>query len=368
MKNTFYSRKSIGSKEKVRVYHIKSSLFSRFSHVNLLIILALMLISSGCVPMKQFSEMKSKASLYETENEKLKEENRKLTVEMNELDGKLLAMQHKLFELEKEYNSLTKDRAMLQEKNESLQRMQEEFEAQINKLKSGNSDEIAKLLEELQTLQASLIERENNVKATSNELKLQEEKIKIQEAKLKEAQDLYNQQQAKLLELQNALNKQKDAVESLKGKLNQALRGFYDQGLTVHEKNGKIYVSLEEQLLFQTGSYTVDPKGQEAIKKLSEVLANNTDINILVEGHTDDVPLTGSGQIKDNWDLSVMRATAVTRILLQNKAIDPKRITSSGRGEFVPLDPAKTPEARKKNRRTEIILTPNLNEVLKLIQ
>ena len=140
MKNTFYSRKSIGSKEKVRVYHIKSSLFSRFSHVNLLIILALMLISSGCVPMKQFSEMKSKASLYETENEKLKEENRKLTVEMNELDGKLLAMQHKLFELEKEYNSLTKDRAMLQEKNESLQRMQEEFEAQINKLKSGNSD------------------------------------------------------------------------------------------------------------------------------------------------------------------------------------------------------------------------------------
>jgi chemotaxis protein MotB len=179
---------------------------------------------------------------------------------------------------------------------------------------------------------------------------------------------LYNEQQAKLVELQNALNNQKDAVESLKGKLNMALRGFYDQGLTVNEKNGKIYVSLEEQLLFKTGSYSVDPKGQEAIKKLSEVLASNKEIDIMVEGHTDDVPLNGAGQIRDNWDLSVLRSTAVTRILLSNQAIDPKRIISSGRGEFVPLDPKKTPEARKKNRRTEIILTPNLSEVLKLIQ
>ena len=157
-------------------------------------------------------------------------------------------------------------------------------------------------------------------------------------------------------------------MDELKGKLNQALRGFYDQGLTVHEKNGKIYVSMEEKLLFQTGSYSVDPKGQEAIKKLSEVLANNKDINIMVEGHTDDVPLTGKGQIKDNWDLSVMRATAVSRILLNDKAIDPKRITASGRSQYVPLDAAKTIDARKKNRRTEIILTPNLSEILQLIQ
>jgi len=171
-----------------------------------------------------------------------------------------------------------------------------------------------------------------------------------------------------LVELQAALNSQKEAMDALKGKLGQALRGFYDQGLTVHEKNGKIYVSLEEKLLFQTGSYSVDPKGQEAIKELSKVLANNKDINIMVEGHTDDVPLTGTGQIKDNWDLSVMRATAVCRILLSNASIDPKRITTSGRSQYIPLDAAKTAEARKKNRRTEIILTPNISEVLKLIQ
>jgi len=327
----------------------------------ILLFSGVLIIITSCVPVKEFTELKSKADTCQSENELLKEENRKLTVDVNELDGKVVLMQKKLMDLEKEYNQLKQEKLSLQEQNKSLLRMQEEFDAQIKNLKSGSSDEITKLLEELQTMQANLLERENKVKAAGDELKMKE-------LKLQEAQDLYNQQQAKLMELQKALDSQKEAVEGLKGKLNQALRGFYDQGLTVHEKNGKIYVSLEEQLLFKTGSYTVDTKGQEAIKKLSEVLANNPDINIMVEGHTDDVPLTGSGQIKDNWDLSVMRSTAVTRILLSNKAIDPKRITSSGRGEFFPLDPAKTTEARKKNRRTEIILTPNLSEVLKLIQ
>jgi len=327
----------------------------------ILVLFAILLIVTSCVPLKQFTELKSKADTYQASNDVLKEENRKLTVEVNELDGKLLSMQRKIFELEQEYEKMKKERLTLQEQNESLMKMQGEFEAQLKNIKSGSTEEISKLLEELQNMQAGLQERENRVKAAGDELKLQE-------LKLKEAQDLYNEQQAKLAELQKALDGQKDAVESLKGKLNQALRGFYDQGLTVHEKNGKIYVSLEEQLLFKTGSYSVDPKGQEAIKKLSEVLATNTEIDIMVEGHTDDVPLNGTGQIKDNWDLSVLRSTAVTRILLSNTAIAPKRIISSGRGEFVPLDPKKTPEARKKNRRTEIILTPNLSEVLKLIQ
>jgi chemotaxis protein MotB len=318
-------------------------------------------VVTSCVPVKQFTELKAKADTCQSNNDLLKEENRKLTVDVNELDGKVLLMQKKLFDLGKEYDKLKQENLTLREQNESLKKMQAEFETQIKNMKSGSSDEIAKLLAELQNMQANLLERENKLKSAGDELKLEE-------LKLKEAQDLYNQQQAQLAELQNALKNQKDAVESLKGKLNQALRGFYDQGLSVHEQNGKIYVSLEEQLLFKTGSYAVDPKGQEAIKKLSEVLANNPDINIMIEGHTDDVPLNGTGQIKDNWDLSVMRSTAVTRILLSNKAIEPKRITSSGRSEFVPLVAAKTPEARKKNRRTEIILTPNLSEVLKLIQ
>ena len=316
---------------------------------------------ASCVPVKQFTDLKSKADTYQNDNNQLKEENQKLTVENNELDGKVLTLQKKYYDLEKEYDKLKEDQQNIKDQNESLLKAQKEYESLINKLKEGSSDEISKLLDELKTMQGNLQERENRVKTA-------EEALKTQELKIKEDQDLYNKQQAQLVELQTALFKQKGAMDDLKGKLNQALRGFYDQGLTVHEKNGKIYVSLEEKLLFQTGSYTVDTKGQEAIKKLSEVLANNKDINIMVEGHTDDVPLTGTGHIKDNWDLSVMRATAVSRILLRNSAIDPKRITASGRSQYVPLEATKTAEARKKNRRTEIILTPNLNEVLQLIQ
>ena len=128
-----------------------------------------------------------------------------------------------------------------------------------------------------------------------------------------------------------------------------------------------MYVSLDESLLFASGKTAVEPKGVEALKNVAKVLEQNTDINIVVEGHTDDVPMKGTGDIKDNWDLSVMRATSVTKILLQGANINPTRITSAGRGEFFPIDAAKTPEARKKNRRTEIILTPKLDELLKVL-
>ncbi len=319
------------------------------------------LLFTSCMPLKQFNELRTKADNYQKDNETLKEENRNLTVEVNELDGKVLSLQKKVYSLEQELEKFKKEKESLLTEKENLSKYRMELENQINKIKDGSSEEITKLLTELQVLQNDLQDRENRVKKSEVELTEKEQKLKETLAK-------YNEQQEKLLELQTALSKQKDAVSSLKEKLNQALVGFYDQGLSVNEKNGKIYVSLDEQLLFQTGSYSVDSKGQEALKSLSEVLAGNPDINVLIEGHTDDVPLTGSGQIKDNWDLSVMRATSVAKIILINKKINPQRITAAGRSEYSPLVAAKTPEARKKNRRTEIILTPNLTEVFKILQ
>ena len=145
--------------------------------------------------------------------------------------------------------------------------------------------------------------------------------------------------------------------------------GFENDGLSVSLKNGKVYVSLEEKLLFGTGSTIVSTSGVNALKKLGQVLERNTDINIMIEGHTDDVPYkSDSGPITDNWDLSVKRATSVVRILLANSSINPKRLIASGRGEFMPIDPAKTTEARRKNRRTEIILTPKLDELFRILE
>lgn len=172
----------------------------------------------------------------------------------------------------------------------------------------------------------------------------------------------------KVDELQKILDRKDSTVNALKATVTDALVGFNNNGLTVEMRNGKVYVSLDESLLFASGSTKIDSKGADAIKKLAKVLEQNTDINVMVEGHTDDVAMRGSGEIKDNWDLSVMRATSVTKLLVSSATIDPKRITASGHGEFLPLVNAKTPEARKKNRRTEIILTPKLDELFKVLE
>ena len=156
----------------------------------------------------------------------------------------------------------------------------------------------------------------------------------------------------------------------MKKKVTDALLGFTDKGLTVEQRNGKVYVSLEDRLLFATGSIVADKKGEEALKQLAAVLEKNPDINILVEGHTDDVPITGtiSSGAKDNWDLSVLRATSVVKIITKYSSVDPRRLTAAPPGPFSAMDPGKTEEARRKNRRTEIILTPKLDELLKVLE
>ena len=150
--------------------------------------------------------------------------------------------------------------------------------------------------------------------------------------------------------------------------MSNALKGFEGSGLKVHEKDGKVYVSMDDKLLFASGSWTINEQGLKAIKQLAQVLENETDISVNIEGHTDNVPYRGSGQVKDNWDLSVMRATSVVKALLQSGNIAPTRLSASGRSEYLPLDENNTPEARAKNRRTEIILTPNLDQLFQLIQ
>jgi chemotaxis protein MotB len=198
-------------------------------------------------------------------------------------------------------------------------------------------------------------------------LKLLEAKLIIQKKELDDLATQLKAREAKVNELEAMIKSKDQAANDLKKKLQDALLGFEGKGLTITQKNGKIYVSMDESLLFASGKTNVQPKGVEALKSVAKVLEQNADINVMVEGHTDDVPMNGAGEIKDNWDLSVMRATSVTKIMLNSAKIDAKRITSAGRGEYFPLDPAKTPEARKKNRRTEIILTPKLDELLKVL-
>jgi len=173
--------------------------------------------------------------------------------------------------------------------------------------------------------------------------------------------------EARLKEVEDILHKQDAASQALKDKLQQALLGFQQNGLTVDIRNGKVYVSLTDKLLFPSGSIVIDDKGKQALQQLAGVLNKETDINIAVEGHTDDNKVINLGQIKDNWDLSVMRATSVTRYLTEVEKVDPHRLTATGKSQYQPVDPATTPEARAKNRRIEIVLTPKLDELYNLI-
>ncbi|WP_207435834.1 OmpA family protein [Sabulibacter ruber] len=174
--------------------------------------------------------------------------------------------------------------------------------------------------------------------------------------------------EARLAEMQRILDEKDRAVNNLRKTVSNALLGFKASDLTVDVRNGKVYVSLSNQLLFKSGSTKVDAQGQEALKKLASVLQNQQDVNVLVEGHTDDVPVAkGTAGMQDNWDLSVLRATEITRILTES-GVSPQRVTPSGRSKYVPIDPATTAEARQKNRRTEIILTPKLDELFQILE
>jgi chemotaxis protein MotB len=172
----------------------------------------------------------------------------------------------------------------------------------------------------------------------------------------------------KVAELEQVLANKEKAVQQLKNKISNALLSFKDGGITVNVKNGKVYVSLAEQLLFGSGSIEVDSKGVTALQQLAKAIKDQRDINILVEGHTDNVPISKKSQyMQDNWDLSVMRATSITKILTK-AGVSSSQITPSGRGEFSALAANDTPQNKQKNRRTEIIITPNLDELFKILE
>ena len=315
--------------------------------MNKLLFALTLLFLVSCVSSKKYNQLNGNYQNSEKTVQTLKEQNQALNAKTLELQGKIDKQTKDIEELSSKLKETTQKLDDSNSANLRLKQFNSDLENQLNSLKAGSSEEISRLMGKLQEAQGDLQKREDILKTAQTELE---------------------QRSRRMQELEEALKQKDEAVKQLRQKVMDALLGFNNKGLTIQEKNGKVYVSLDEQLLFKTGQWDVDPKGQQALSNLAEVLAQNPDINVLVEGHTDNVPMRGTGPVKDNWDLSVMRATAVTRILLKNKAVEPKRITSAGRGEFFSIDEANTPEARQKNRRTEIILTPRLDEIFRILE
>ncbi len=184
---------------------------------------------------------------------------------------------------------------------------------------------------------------------------------------LKEKMDKLTEREATINELQNEINSQKEKVNTLLNSVKEALLGFSSDELSVTQKNGKVYVAMSNKLLFQSGSATVNKQGKTALGKLAEVLKKQTDIDILIEGHTDTQPIK-TVQFKDNWDLSVVRATSVVRILTKEYGVNPLQIVPSGRGEYMPVDNNDTAAGRARNRRTEIIMAPRLEKLMDILK
>jgi len=256
----------------------------------------------------------------------------------------------------KKYKALVADRDSLQNRTVNLDAEVSSLQGDTARLHHEIADlkgQLAALNDRYNTLNGNYNTLNDNYNATSSKVTKLSGDLQAREARLKEVEDI--------------LHKQDAASQALKDKLQQALLGFQQNGLTVDIRNGKVYVSLTDKLLFPSGSITIDDKGKQALKQLAAVLNKEPDINIAVEGHTDDKKVINLGQIKDNWDLSVLRATSVTRYLSETEGVDPHRLTATGKSQYQPIDPSNTPEALAKNRRIEIVLTPKLDELYNLI-
>jgi chemotaxis protein MotB len=318
------------------------------------IILLAGLLASACVPARKYQDLEMNYQSTAQENEQLRRDKNAAENRIEDLNDRMTRMNRELRLLLEDTTRLGSNIRNLTQNYEALNRTYQLVQDQNDKLLAGRATETQQVLGRLQETQEDLQKREDE--------------LRIKEANLNQLMTEFAAKEARVNELEGILSRQEAVVQELRRTVSSALLGFENNGLTVEIKNGKVYVSLEESLLFASGSTTVDRRGETALRELAKVLERNPDINIMIEGHTDDVPLRAGASIRDNWDLSVLRATAIVRILLNHGSIEPQRFVVAGRGEHLPIDPAKTADARRKNRRTEIILTPKLDALFQIIE
>lgn len=300
----------------------------------------------ACVPIKKMEEEQARGNKLQLENQTLMEQLEKMSLLKAQMEEEIDSLKKKMKGLANDTLAMGEKYRGEKKKNDELNKLYDDLVDQNKKLLSSSSAEKQALLSDLENQKRELMKREQDLNTMSAQLKMREIVVK---------------------ELEDMLKKKDAAVADLKKRIEDALMSFNKDELSVEIRDGKIYVSLQEKLLFKSGSAVVDAKGRSALVKLGEVLARQTDVDILIEGHTDNVPIS-TATIKDNWDLSVARATAIVRILQENKNIKSERFIASGRGEYVPVAPNSTAEGKAKNRRTEIILAPKLDEIFKILE
>ncbi|WP_339919409.1 OmpA family protein [uncultured Flavobacterium sp.] len=301
--------------------------------------LLIVALSTSCVSKKIYNDLENKFTDLKKENRTLSDENSALLQGKNQLELDRDALNTELSKVKSERDKWLADYGALSNKMEVMQESYKALEKNSNEALQSNMSKNRDLLSQLD--------------AKGKALAIEQERLS------KSAQ--------RLQELESLIAAKEATMKKLKETLSNALNSFEGKGLTVEQKNGKVYVSMENKLLFNSGSWAVGSEGKKAVVELGKVLGDNPDISVLIEGHTDDDRFSASGPIADNWDLSTKRATAIVAILSENKNINKQNLTAAGRGEFSPLASNASAEGKAKNRRIEIILTPRLDEIAEML-
>ena len=328
---------------------------------SILYITAVILVLSACVTPKIHNSLSAehestKSALTSSEKKAIA-----LAGNLEEKEGVIVSLQAQISELRNDSVQNGKSLTILQNKYDELSSAYDLLTSKNSRYMADKAKETKKLLEQLEEAQSELFAKEDELNKLSNSLGAKEEELKL-------AQEELEARSVRVTELETIINRKDSMVTALKQSISKALRGLEGEGLTIEQRNGKVYISLEEELLFASGKYTVNSGGVAALNKLATALASQKDLEILVEGHTDSIPLSGKGLVKDNWDLSVMRATNVVKVLTKNPSLNPLQLTAAGRAEFVPIAENDTKEGRGANRRIEMILSPNLDDLFNLLE
>jgi chemotaxis protein MotB len=311
------------------------------------VLLALTLVLAvSCVSPKVYKELEDKYANLKKEHRNLSDSNEELLQAKSKLENDIAALQ-------RDYDKTLVQRDKLQGDYNAIKANYDNLKASYEALEKNSSASIAENSKKNRELLAQL---------EAKELALASENARL-EALKKQLEDRSN----RVAELESVIASKDKAMTNLKNAISRALTDFEGKGLTVEQRDGKVYVSMENKLLFGSGSWAVGSQGRQAVEQLGSVLADNPEIAILIEGHTDNVPYKGNTQLSGNWDLSTKRATAIVNILRENTNISPENLTAAGRGEYAPVATNDTAEGKAKNRRIEVILTPKLDELSRLL-
>ncbi len=310
----------------------------------------------SCVPARKYEEVESKQKKCAEELKEIKFMANELETQNTELKSSHDQMKDQVIRLKGDTTLLGKSLRIKERQYDKINELNDELIKKLEKLQEGSAIENKRLVADLEKTRLELQRKED-------ELRLLEAELNQKKLDLDQLSEDLAQREQRVKELESIIAKKDALVKALKDKVANALLGFKDKGLTVEQKNGKVYISMEAKLLFAKGSSQVDPEGQKALKELAKILEEQQDLEVLVEGHTDSDKMNSSSHPKDNWELSVLRATSVVKIMLKYSSIDPVSITAAGRSEFLPIDP----EDKSKNRRIEVILIPKLDELFEII-